>query len=828
MARKEKKSVKKESISDKNILDELNPKFRKVIVTLLILAPILYFFSSYVFQGLEPIGTDSIGSKGSTNLYTQWQSETGEKALWNNNIFGGMPIYPRIAPQSLHLDTLISKLGGIVYWAFWYMLAGVLGIYFLLIYKKIPWYLAVISAIAFSLLPDWQALIGDGHYAKFRAMMIFPWLILSFNYFFDKKTWLGVGFFGLIFSWLVRTQHFQVVFYGILILLFLFIWPFIKMILDKEYKTVGNLLAKFVVVIILTVMTSAQPFLTIKEYTPHSTRGGNPVHIGAEENSAKESGGVSFEYATRWSLAPAEIMDFFIPRFHGGISNEVYDGKKLSHLKGREVPGYWGEKPFSGNYAYLGMLMFLFAVLGVIHNKKNSFVLALGIFTVFSVFLAFGRHLPELYKLFFYYVPYFAKFRAPAMFANISFISTILLAGFGLKALILESDKLDKKMVLGLFGGAAAFILVIYLAKDMLSYVNAADTQRYDANTLKMLKTIRQEFLSTDTLKLLIILIVNFALVSAFVLKKIRKELFIAALLVLIIIEMVPVTNLAYSKIRINDREVLEKSVFKDTKITNVLKTKDKSDRLLTLGRDFTSNQWSYFFPTINGYSAIKLQSIQDVIEHNLYKAKTADKVNWNLINMLNGKYIIADGNINSPYLNLLQVDNKKYLFENKYSLPKAWFVKNIIDYKTDEDLILAMNELDFNPKDNVFIVNSEVEKKTFSGEGEIKLVKLEPNSIELEFSNIAESQFMVLSEIYYEEGWKALVDGNETEIQRVNHLLRGIEVPAGAKKVEFVFHPSTYFTSMTLVWSGNIILLILIGLGLFPTLKGRFSKKED
>ncbi len=34
-------------------------------------------------------------------------------------------------------------------------------------------------------------------------------------------------------------------------------------------------------------------------------------NIGAEANSAKEGGGVSFEYATMWSFAPDEIMSFF-------------------------------------------------------------------------------------------------------------------------------------------------------------------------------------------------------------------------------------------------------------------------------------------------------------------------------------------------------------------------------------------------------------------------------------------------------------------------------------------------------------------------------------
>ena len=67
------------------------------------------------------------------------------------------------------------------------------------------------------------------------------------------------------------------------------------------------------------------------------------------------------------------------------------------------------------------------------------------------------------------------------------------------------------------------------------------------------------------------------------------------------------------------------------------------------------------------------------------------------------------------------------------------------------------------------------------------------------------------MSEIYYPIGWTAKIDGNETKIYQVNHVLRGIHVPSGNHKITFVFAPKSYFTSLKLLWAGDILILGLI-----------------
>ena len=122
-----------------------------------------------------------------------------------------------------------------------------------------------------------------------------------------------------------------------------------------------------------------------------------------------------------------------------------------------------------------------------------------------------------------------------------------------------------------------------------------------------------------------------------------------------------------------------------------------------------------------------------------------------------------------------------------------------------------------FNPAEQAVMLDSEAKDLSttkYSGEATVKMTKFEPNYIKYD-AQTKGKQLIVFSEVYYPKGWKALVDGKETDIHRVNYLLRGVEVDGGKHTIELVYVNEKAKTGKTLAIVSSILLILFVaGMG--------------
>ena len=64
------------------------------------------------------------------------------------------------------------------------------------------------------------------------------------------------------------------------------------------------------------------------------------------------------------------------------------------------------------------------------------------------------------------------------------------------------------------------------------------------------------------------------------------------------------------------------------------------------------------------------------------------------------------------------------------------------------------------------------------------------------------------------------MIDGKEAPYFRADYVLRAAEIPVGNHKVEFVFHPASYYTGEKLSLTGSILMLLALGGAAFTELR--------
>ncbi len=786
----------------KRFLPHLGVLVGFIIVSLLFFNPVLS--GKMIYQN------DIKLYQGMAKQQQDHREDTGEETYWTNSSYGGMPTY-QMGAKFPHdymdtLDRIIRFLPRPADYLFLYLIS----FYVLMLVMKIPWRLAVVGALAFGLSTYLIIIIGVGHNAKAHAIGYFPLVLAGILLTFQKRYVWGFILTAVAMGLEVQANHYQMTYYLGLAVVVLGISYLIDAYKKKElshfFKSVGIL----ILAVFLGLATNATTLLSTAEYAKTSIRGEKLLKLPLDGDQ-ESSDGLDYNYITEYSYGKLESLNLIIPKLMGvgrasdlGTDSSFYKklieiGVPINEAKyyAQTTPLYWGEQPFVEAPPYLGVSVVLLAFLGLLLIKGRLRWWLLG-GIILSLILSWGKNFEGLTRFFIEYVPFYNKFRAVSSIQVIIELLVPIAAVFGLYRFFNDrEDSKEKAKKLAIAAGSiGGLCLIFYLFGGSLLALRSsgeAEMAIKQADILNAIKADRLTILKNDSLRSLLF-VSGIGLLLWFELKKkLSENLTILLLGLVIVIDLVSVDRRSVNEENfVSKREYAQN--FTATAADEEILKDDTYFRVLDQYRGFNNSHTSYFFNSLNGYSAVRPQRMEDI-----YDKIITGKVG--VLNMLNVKYILQND------------EGNMIVQRNPFANGPAWFVDEI---QTHPDYTSVYNALDtINTKKTALVrdvYSNELENKELSSDSlaTVTIKTTLPNKL-IYTSSSSEDGFVVFSEAYYKNGWKATIDGNTTKIYEVNYMLRGLEVPKGNHTIEFTFDPPIVKKGGMIMLASNLGLLLLV-----------------
>ena len=769
------------------------------------------------------------------------ESHDGEVTRWTNSLFGGMPTF-QIAP-SYESNSMINTIGKVltlgfpepVSWVFLLML----GFFILMLSFDMKWYLAVLGAIGYAFSSYFFIIIDAGHIWKLLVLCYIPPTIAGIVWAYRGKYLLGATVAALFASLQLISNHVQMTYYSLFIIVPLVIAFLIKAIQDKKIGRWCIATCSLAVAALLALGANASNLYMSYKYSQETMRGGHseltplPVKDGiGQVSSEPTNGGLSKEYITQWSYGVDETWTLMVPNVKGGTSMkslaEVDNAEDMSSdselgLQGMQAfSQYFGDQPFTSGPVYVGALIFVLFIIGVF-VVKGPVKWALLVATIFSILLSWGHNFMGLTDWFIDNFPMYNKFRTVSSILVIAEFTMPLLAVLALREMFIQEDFFKKhgKLTYIVFGCCAALCVMFAFMPEMFGG-SPSDEEAARLNqalggqaTLDQLpgvtaavEAIRHSLVSSDAWRSLAIIALGFITLLAYKFEKLNAMATSLIVASIVLVDMFMVNKRYLNEERFVSRDDLPETTFEKTAAdTQILADTTQNYRVLDL-QGFTQPRSSYFHKTIGGYHAAKLTRYNDLIERQITKN------NMNIVNMLNGKWVII---------------NNEQAQQNPGALGNAWFVDSLTYVKTADEEMKFLDK--FNPAtsavaDAKFKDVLKTAKPKQPGDT-IFETTYAPNKLTYH-AHSEQGGLAVFSEIYFPWGWTATIDGKKAEIGRVNYVLRAMQLPAGDHTIVMTYDPEevhkTEGIAKTSVYAILLLIVVSLGWGIYKSTR----RKEE
>ena len=874
---------------------------------LLLFVVLAYSFTPQVLSGKIVNQSDISAWKGmAQEAMTHNAAHPEDETAWTNSMFGGMPTTAIIDDfdgdwtQKIYKFLLTGRRPAS------YLLLALIGGFLLMLSMGTSKMIAVAGAIAIAFCSYNFQIIQVGHNTKMQAIAYFPWVLAGIIFTYRAalvngqndtdgwkswlpKTILGATLFAFALSMQIKANHIQITYYLAIVIFVYAIALLISLCIDKARRA---LLKRFfaasallLVIGCIGIATNANKLIPTYEYTPYTMRGGSELSADSDTHNAK---GLDLGYATAWSYGIEEMPNLLIPNFNGGSSSGELpmDSETAKLLKRagqpnlretmKHMPLYWGPQPFTAGPMYMGAITVFLFVLGLILCKERE-KWWMAVAALISIMLAWGNHFMWFTRLWFEYAPLYNKFRTVSMALTVLQVLMPLLGFYTLDRILKENY--DKKtftkagyISYAITGG---FCLLCVLIPGIAgTFTGAVDAGQHELIT-EALVADRKELMTKDALNSLILITLTFALLlwafrkpkydavgknGSFVMKG-RMTIVAVAVVFLVWIDLVSVGKRYLNK----DHFVTQKdftAAYTPRPVDKIIHEDTSLDyRVLDISvNTFNDAIPSYHHKTIGGYSPVKMQRYQDLIERYLTseisavygaigKAETIQDIEEALPELpvtsaLNGKYII----IGADYPPV----------RNPYAKGNAWFVENAVAAATPDEEIELIGAVDLGKtavigKDFEWAERFFADAQNDRGDAQndntdsIELTAYAPNELRYSFSTSAE-RATIFSEIYYPEGWKAWIEpagaygevrkghyhptaeGRPVELFRADWILRGAVIPEGSGQLIMRFEPESYTVGKNISRASSITLILLLiasAAGMYVTSRRKNNSSE-
>lgn len=854
--------------------------FKKIqadlLVVLIFLAVSVAYFISPLSEGLVLGGHDSVAAVGLGQEQKEYRAtHGGETTRWSNAIFSGMPTY-QTAPTYSATDTVsaLSQIYGLGtgHWfpAISYLFLYLLGFYILLRAFNFKPYLAALGAVLWAFSSYFMIIIAAGHIWKVMTLAFIPptigGLILCYR---GKYLW-GAAVTALFTAFQVMSNHMQMTYYFLFVMLFLVIAYFVDAIVRHKLGSWLKATAVLAVAGVLGVAANLPNIYHTYEYAKESMRGKaelTPQPAAKGETAQKQTDGLDRDYITMWSYGINETLTLLVPDYKGGGSQSILDRDGVEDLPGYDdfyqcagqtqaamqqaniqayPPGvqlYWGDQPFTVGPVYIGAFVCFLFILGLFYVKgpvKWGLLAA----TLLSLLFAWGKNI-GVTDFFIDHLPMYAKFRTVSSALVIAEFTMPLLAVLCLYEISRNKQLFNLTSWKGAplckrIGLPVASVLTLGLSLLLWvapgvagDCISTADMQTFDmmrqagfpadliGRYMAAITSMHHAILSADALRSACIIVLGMLVLWAYATDKLKGWMCCSLLALICLADLWQIDKRYLNDDSFTDETTQSEGFAKSPADARILQDKSyyRVLNLSTGGSPFneTTNATSYYHHSIGGYHAAKLHRYQDLIDRQLNAEiqHLADA-----INNAEGDMTRVPGDSVAAVLNML---NTKYIMfgkqanqviENPYANGNGWFVRQLNFVKNADAEMAALGKLDTKH----VAVADEKFRSTLEGtaldSGSVSLQQYAPNDLKYTIES-AKGGLVVFSEIYY-PGWTVTIDGKPAELGRVNYVLRALKVPAGKHEVQMTFRPASITTTNTIAYVALLLVVALFAIAVW------------